>query len=104
MKKALGIIETVKEEVLPEIRAADPHELVKYHEAESMTLCAEMVFRAALFRTETRGVHMREDYPDQDDANWLKWTVIQKDGDKMALSTEPVPLSRYKFKPEGYQG
>ncbi|MDP2643660.1 MAG: FAD-binding protein [Desulfobacterales bacterium] len=104
MKKALGIIETVREEVLPETKAADPHELVKYHEAESMTLCAEMVFRAALFRTETRGVHMREDFPDRDDANWLKWTVIRKDGDKMALSTEPIPFARYKLKPEGYKG
>ena len=104
LKEALSIIQKVKEEVLPRVKATDPHELAKYHEAESMTLCAEMVFSAALFRTESRGLHMREDYPERNDRDWLKWTVIKRDGEKMTLSTEPVPISRYKFKPEGYHG
>lgn len=104
LKEALDKIGQVKAEVLPNIRATDPHELAKYHEAESMTLCAEMVFRAASFRNESRGIHIREDYPERDDKNWLKWTVIRRDGDKMALSTEPIPMERYKFKPAGYRG
>jgi succinate dehydrogenase / fumarate reductase flavoprotein subunit len=102
LKEALSIVEKVKEEVLPSVKAANPHELVKYHEATSMALCAEMVFRSALFRTESRGIHTREDYPERDDANWLKWTIIRRDREAMNLSTEPVPLSRYKYKPEGY--
>lgn len=102
LKEALSLVEKVKGEVLPKVKAANPHELVKYHEAVSMTLCAEMVFRAALFRSESRGIHIREDYPERDDTNWLKWTIIKRDGEKMKLSTEPVPISRYKFKPEGY--
>ncbi|MBI4322445.1 MAG: FAD-binding protein [Chloroflexi bacterium] len=101
LQEALGIIEGVKRDILPEAKAADPHELVKYHEAESMALCAEMVLRASLLRTESRGIHMREDYPDRDDANWLKWVNIKRDGDSMAISTEPVPLQRYRYKPEG---
>lgn len=104
LKEALGMIEHVKAEVLPNIRATDPHELAKYHEAESMTLCAEMVFRAAAYRNESRGIHIREDYPAKDDKNWLKWTVIRKDREKMTLSTEPIPLARYKFKPADYSG
>lgn len=104
LKEAIGMIEKVKAEVLPNIKANDPHELAKYHEAESMTLCAEMVFRAALLRNESRGIHIRADYPERDDKNWLKWTVIRRDGDKMALSTEPIPMERYKFKPAGYRG
>lgn len=104
LQEAIGMIEKVKTEVLPNTRANDPHELAKYHEAASMTLCAEMVFRAALFRNESRGIHIREDYPERDDKNWLKWTVIRKDGDRMAISTEPIPMERYKFKPDGYNG
>ena len=104
LKEALGMIEHVKTEVLPNIRATDPHELAKYHEAASMTLCAEMVFRAAAYRSESRGIHIREDYPARDDKNWLKWTVIRKDGEKMALSSEPIPLAKYKFKPADYRG
>jgi len=91
LKEGLSMIEEVQKEMLPRIKAGNPHELLRYHEAESMALCAEMVFRAALYRTESRGSHFREDYPERDDKNWLKWTIIEKDGDRMALSTEPVP-------------
>ena len=99
LKKALGTIEEVKKELLTKIKAADPHELLRYHEAESMAICSEMTLRAALLRTESRGAHIREDYPDKDNSNWLKWTVIKKDGEKMALSTIPIPIQTYKFKP-----
>lgn len=79
--------------------AKDGHELAKCHEAKSMALCAEMVFRTALMREESRGGHQREDYPKRDDRNWLKWIVIKEDGGNIGLSTEPVPIAGYRFKP-----
>jgi len=91
LKEGLAIIEEVEKEILPTVKAETPHDLLRYHEAESMALCAEMVFRAALYRTESRGSHVREDYPERDDKHWLKWTIIEQDGEKMKLSTEPVP-------------
>lgn len=102
LKEALSMLEEVREEILPKVKAADPHNLVKFHEAESMTLCTEMIYRASLERTETRASFIREDYPERDDKNWLKWTIIKKENERMALSTEPVPIASYKFKPEGY--
>jgi len=43
--------------------------------------------RASLYRTESRGNHYREDYPDSNDSEWLAWVVLQKDeNDEMQLS------------------
>ena len=58
----------------------------------------EIGFRAALARTESRGWHYREDYPQQDDTNWLKWVIVKKVQDSMVVTTEPIPIERYKIK------
>jgi succinate dehydrogenase / fumarate reductase flavoprotein subunit len=82
------------------LQAADGHELVRCHEVASIALCAEMMLRSALARTESRGSHLREDYPERDDQDWLRWTVLRKDGERMAVATEAIPISRYGHRPE----
>ncbi|MFC2071199.1 FAD-dependent oxidoreductase [Chloroflexota bacterium] len=98
MQEALAKVEDVKGR-LPTLWAKDLHYLAKAHEAKSMALCAEMTYRAALMRKESRGFHMREDYPERDDQNWLKWIIIKKDKEEMKLWTEDVPIDKYKIKP-----
>ncbi|MFC2056776.1 FAD-binding protein [Chloroflexota bacterium] len=98
MQEALAMIEKVKGR-LPTLWAKDLHYLVKAHEAASMAFCAEITYRPALMRQESRGFHMREDYPERDDQNWLKWIIIKKEKEEMKLWTEPVPIDKYKIKP-----
>jgi succinate dehydrogenase/fumarate reductase flavoprotein subunit len=98
LEEGLSKIEEIKQR-LPELYAKDGHGLCKCIQAKSMTLLAEMTFRAALMRTESRGWHYREDYPDRDDKNWLKWIIIKQEARKMVLSTEPVRIDKYKIKP-----
>ncbi len=98
LAEALGMIERLKEK-LPDLQAKDPHYLCKCHEVRSMTLCAELTFRAALMRSESRGFHFREDFPERDDKNWLKWIIIKQVKGEMKLSTQPIPIGDYKIKP-----
>jgi succinate dehydrogenase/fumarate reductase flavoprotein subunit len=89
------------EEKLPDLWAKDLHYLSKCHEVKSMTLCAELTFRAGLMRTESRGFHFREDFPERDDKNWLRWIILKHEGGKVKLLTQPVPINGYKIKPIG---
>jgi succinate dehydrogenase/fumarate reductase flavoprotein subunit len=98
LEEALTKIERVQAG-LPELYAKDPHELGRCHEAACIALCAEMEFRAALARTESRGWHYREDYPQRDDEKWLKWVIVKKMRDKMVVTTEAIPVERFKIKP-----
>ena len=98
LEEALSKVALVREK-LSELYAEDPHGLAKCHEASCIALCAEIAFRAALARTESRGWHYREDFPQRDDKNWLKWIIVRKEGSKMAVSTEPIPMESYKIKP-----
>ena len=90
LKEALRAIDKVKAGVST-LRAKDTHELMRCHQVKSMALSAEMQYKAAGMRTETRGGHIREDYPERDDTHWVKWILIKKDGEEMKLWTEPVP-------------
>ena len=57
---------------------------------------AELVVESALYRTETRGSHARLDYPEQDDARWLKHTLVKLENNKLQLGTAPVVIDRLK--------
>ncbi|UCC17442.1 MAG: FAD-binding protein [Dehalococcoidales bacterium] len=98
LKEALSKVASVKER-LPELHAKDTHYLSKCHEVISMTACAEMTFTSAMTREESRGFHYREDHPEQDDKNWLKWVILKQDGDRMNASTESIPIEKYRIKP-----
>lgn len=91
LQAALTQVEFMQEHLVPRLLARDPHELRLAHETRNMVLSAEMRLRSSLFRTESRGNHYREDYPNRDDANWLAWTKIKEEQGKMKLIKVPVP-------------
>jgi succinate dehydrogenase/fumarate reductase flavoprotein subunit len=99
MQEALSMLKDVQGRLTEGI-AKDPHQLMKLVEADGMAYSGEITFTAALTRTETRGTHKREDFQSRDDKNWLKWIIIQQKDGKMTTRTEPVPVSKYKFRLE----
>ena len=53
-------------------------ELVEAIELGFLLECSEATIHGALARQESRGAHYRTDYPNRDDANWLKHTLAYK--------------------------
>ena len=81
---------------LPALRAEAGQALQYLLKTHNLFLCAEMLCRAALIRTESRGAHCRSDYPERNDRDWLQSIVIQRDDERPNLSFRPVSLSYLK--------
>ena len=102
LKKALEKIHNIKSNLLPRMKAADAHYLMKLIEVRGILFMSECYLKASLMRTESRSGHYREDFPRRDDKNWLKWIVLSlKDGEP-EFRTEPIPYESYKFEPKGF--
>ncbi|MCD4669568.1 MAG: FAD-binding protein, partial [Actinomycetia bacterium] len=48
-------------------------------EFANMLTVADLIIKAATIREESRGTHLRSDFPDKDDKNWKKHIIIKKD-------------------------
>jgi succinate dehydrogenase / fumarate reductase flavoprotein subunit len=67
------------------------------------TAVASMVSADA--RKESRGSHDRSDFPDRDDANWLKHTFWFKEGNRLeykAVKLKPLTVEAFQPKPRVY--
>jgi succinate dehydrogenase / fumarate reductase flavoprotein subunit len=71
-------------------------DLLETWELKNMLDLAEATTLSALNRTESRGGHARDDYPQRDDAHWLKHTFIWQDGDNYRFGYKPVTIGRYQ--------
>jgi len=47
-------------------------------ELRNLATVAELIIQSALIRKESRGLHYNIEYPDRDDVNWLKHTILKK--------------------------
>jgi succinate dehydrogenase / fumarate reductase flavoprotein subunit len=78
-------------------RSANPA-LIQYLELENMLVAAEIVALGAIERKESRGSHMRTDYPERDDIRFLHHTLATVHEGKITISQGPVIMGL--FEPE----
>jgi succinate dehydrogenase/fumarate reductase flavoprotein subunit len=65
-------------------------------DVRNLLTASELIARSALAREDSRGAHYREDFPNQDNGNWLKNVYMVRDGAGVKQWTEPVKLDRLK--------
>lgn len=63
LEAGLAALLRLREKAIKEMVATNPHELMRCLEVINMIDIGELVFRAAMERKETRGKHIRVDYP-----------------------------------------
>ena len=71
-------------------------------ELENMIILARVVTLGALARNESRGAHYKPDFPERDDANWLKTTRAKWVNNEIQLTYEHVDISQITPRPRRY--
>jgi fumarate reductase (CoM/CoB) subunit A len=97
LDQAIREITDIRENQLPSLSAANKAgtynmEWVEALEVRNSIDIAEMIFRSAEMRKESRGAHERVDFPEED-PNWLKNITVCKNRDQLEMNTTPVIFS-----------
>ncbi len=79
---------------LQQMKARNPHELMRAMEVYAILDCAELAARASFYREESRWglYHYRTDYQGRNDADWFAFVEVRKGADgQPEIFKRPVP-------------
>jgi len=91
-----GLVEEYQNIIVSDQNKVYNTAFVNYIELGSMLTVAKAVVLGAHNRQESRGSHYRADFPNRDDENFLKHTIVTKQGSTYNISYRPVVVTTYQ--------
>lgn len=102
LSRTLAEIRRIREQELPNLRAASRSPVYNYGRMcalgeENLLICVEAGVRSALMRKESRGFHLRSDFPAVDNSRFAARILAERDDGEMKLSmrkpeTHRIPI------------
>jgi succinate dehydrogenase/fumarate reductase flavoprotein subunit len=89
LKEGLDRLVSIEKKI-GEVYTATLKDFFKKRDLENVALLLKAILKGSLFRTESRGSFFRKDFPEQDDANWLKNTCYRLEKEGIQISHRPV--------------
>jgi fumarate reductase (CoM/CoB) subunit A len=93
LRDAAAKFEKIRKETIPRLMG----DVFARLEIANLVLTAEMVTKAALAREETRGMHIRDDYPMANDNKWRVHVCIKNKKGNMDITTLPIQTMKGKM-------
>jgi succinate dehydrogenase/fumarate reductase flavoprotein subunit len=95
LERGLTHLKRIETRYLPKLYAQNTREMMRASEVNAIFSNVECHLKAALFRKESRHaetptIFYKTDYPETDDNNWLKHTVIRNLAGEITLTTKEV--------------
>lgn len=103
LSEGINLLNSYKEEVVPNISCENPHELMRAHEVFDILEVAEMIMNACLLRKSSSKplCFQRSDFPEMDPVEERHFITIRKENGKIIKGI--VPLNYYGDMNEGYE-
>jgi succinate dehydrogenase/fumarate reductase flavoprotein subunit len=94
LERGVSRLERIRERYLPRLYARNPRELLRASEVRAVFFVVEACLRGGLERKESRSptvsILYKRQFPEQDDLNWLKHSVVRNREGRMKFGTKEV--------------